>query len=214
MNVLHFINVSVVLLLLYHDMYIFLKSPLVPHPPFVSQRERERKRKSRKEREGESKKKMEGVGGGGQNERGRETEWTTKEKMTERKRKSWKGREGEQEKKWRGGQNERGGESEQRKKKGEGGREREKSMLGIYCATKCTRHCIEWSITPKVSPHLPSISSNHASHSINDIPTGHPQHTIKPHFHSVSISMVIFHTAHRATGSSSFVFSKQYRISV
>ena len=39
----------------------------------------------------------------------------------------------------------------------------------------------------------------------NIIPTGHPQHTIKPHFHSASISTVIFHTAHRATGSSSLI---------
>ena len=93
----------------------------------------------------------------------------------------------------------------------EGGREWEKNMLGTYYATKCTRRCMEWNITPKVSPHLPFISLNHISHSIK---RGHPQHTIKPHFHSVSISIVIFHTAHRATGSSSLiVYSKQYRIS-
>ena len=85
-------------------------------------------------------------------------------------------------------------------------------ILGTCYATKCTRRCIEWNITPKVSPRLshqiiPSIQSNNGI-----IPTGHPQHTIKPHFHSVSI--VIFHTAHRATGSSSLlVYSKQYRIS-
>ena len=87
-----------------------------------------------------------------------------------------------------------------------------KNMLGTYYAPKCTRRCMEWNITPKVSPHLSFISSNHTSHSIKQ---GHPQHTIKPHFHSVSISIVIFHTAHRATGSSSLVvYPKQYRISV
>ena len=37
------------------------------------------------------------------------------------------------------------------------------------------------------------------------IKQGHLQHTVKPHFHSVSVSVVIFHTAHRATGSSSLV---------
>ena len=47
------------------------------------------------------------------------------------------------------------------------------------------------------------------------IPKGHPQRTIKPHFHPVSIFIVIFDTAHRATGSSSLVvYSKQYTISV
>ena len=40
---------------------------------------------------------------------------------------------------------------------------------------------------------LPFISSNRTSHSVKQ---GHQQHTIKPHFHSVSI--VIFHTAYRA----------------
>ena len=47
------------------------------------------------------------------------------------------------------------------------------------------------------------------------IPAGHPQHTVKPHFHSVSVSIVIFHTAHRATGRSSlvvYIYTKQYRI--
>ena len=57
---------------------------------------------------------------------------------------------------------------------------------------------------------IPAIQSN------NDImPTGHPQHTVKPHCHSVSVSVIIFHTSQRATGSSSLVvYSKQYRISV
>ena len=50
--------------------------------------------------------------------------------------------------------------------------------------------------------HVYLFSSNHTSHSIKQ---GHPQNTVKPHFHSVSISIVIFHTAHRATGSSSLV---------
>ena len=61
-------------------------------------------------------------------------------------------------------------------------------------------------------PHhtIPAIQSNNDIISLGDL-----QHTVKPHFHSVSISIVIFHTAHRATGSSSFVvYSKQYRISV
>ena len=72
-----------------------------------------------------------------------------------------------------------------REKEREGGRESEKKHVRhIYYATKCTRCCVEWNITLKVSPHLPFISSNHTSHSIKQ---GHPQHTIKPHFHSVSI---------------------------
>ena len=87
-----------------------------------------------------------------------------------------------------------------------------KNMLGTYYSTKYTRRCMERNITPKVSPRLPFISSNHTSHLIKQ---GHPQHIIKPHFHSASISIVIFHTDHRATGSSSLVvYSKQYRISV
>ena len=40
------------------------------------------------------------------------------------------------------------------------------NMLGTYYATKCTRRCMEWNITPKVSPRLPFISSNHTSYSI------------------------------------------------
>ena len=53
---------------------------------------------------------------------------------------------------------------------------------------------------------IPAIQSNKDIHN-----------TIKPHFHSVSISIVVFHTAHRATGSSSlvvYIYTKQYRISV
>ena len=74
------------------------------------------------------------------------------------------------------------------------------NMFDTYYAIKCT-----WNGTshPK-SVHvyllshqtIPAIQSNN-----NIIPTGHPQDTIKPHVHSVSISIVIFHTAHRATGS-------------
>ena len=57
---------------------------------------------------------------------------------------------------------------------------------------------------------IPAIQSN------NDIiPTGDPQHTVKPHFHSVSTFIVMLHSAHRAAGGSSLVVcSKQYRISV
>ena len=138
-----------------------------------------------------------------------------------------KGRERDTQGRTRDGQTETEGEMDrdgekcqrrrqtQRKSKREWVREGErarKNMLGTYYATKCTRRCMEWNITHKVSPRLPFISSNHASHSIKQ---GHPQHTIKPHFHSVSISIVIFDTAHRATGSSSLVvYSKQYKISV
>ena len=57
---------------------------------------------------------------------------------------------------------------------------------------------------------IPAIQPNN-----NIIPTGYPQHTIKPHCRSVSISVVIFHTAHRATGSRSLaVCSKQYTVPV
>ena len=40
------------------------------------------------------------------------------------------------------------------------------NMLGTHYATKCTRRCMEWNITPKVCERLPSVSSNHTSHSI------------------------------------------------
>ena len=75
-------------------------------------------------------------------------------------------------------------------------RERERNMLGTYYATKYTRHCMEWNITPKVSPRLPSVSLTNTSHSIkewyytNRTSTAHNQTTL---------------TAHRATGSSSLV---------
>ena len=36
-----------------------------------------------------------------------------------------------------------------REKESEGGRERGKNMLGTHYATKCTRRCMEWNITPK-----------------------------------------------------------------
>ena len=63
----------------------------------------------------------------------------------------------------------------ERERESEGRREGERektNMSGTYYASKCTRRCMEWNITPKVSPRLPSVSSNHTSHSIKQ---GHPQ---------------------------------------
>ena len=106
-------------------------------------------------------------------------------------------------------------EKEREKSRTERGRENEKektNVLGTYYATKWNETSHPKSVNVYLLSHqtIPAIQSN------NDIiPTGHPQHTIKPHFHSVSISIVIFHTAHRAMGSSRLVVhSKQYRISV
>ena len=147
-----------------------------------------------------------------QNERG-----VGREKDTQGRTKDSRGREGETKKKVRESErdSERKSDSE-RERKSEGMREseKEKKMLDTYYATKCTRLCMECNITPKASPRLAFTLSNHTSHSIKQ---GHPQHTIKPHFHPVSVSIVIFHTLHRATGSSSlvvYIYTKQYRISV
>ena len=92
--------------------------------------------------------------------------------------------------------------SEERKTEGEQkgektarkrGREGEKNVRHILCFKMKTLHGMKHNTQ---SVHvLPFISSNRTSHSIKQ---GHPQHTIKPHFHAVSISFVIFHTAYRA----------------
>ena len=103
--------------------------------------------------------------------------------------------------------------SRERKRESGGGRESEKKHIRHILCYKMykTLHGMKRDITPKVSPRLPSVSSSHTSHSVKQ---GHPS-WIKQHFHSVSISIVIFRTDLRATGSSSLVvYSKQYRISV
>ena len=101
----------------------------------------------------------------------------------------------------------------QRQREGEKARKenKNKNMLSTYYATKWNETSQPKSVHVYLLFHqqIPAIPSK------NIIPKGHPQHTIKPHFHSVCIFVAIFHTAHRATGSSSLVvFSKQYRISV
>ena len=100
----------------------------------------------------------------------------------------------------------------QRQREGEKARKKNKTnMLGKYYATKWNETSQPKSVHVYLLFHqqIPAIPSK------NIIPKGHPQHTIKPHFHSVCIFVAIFHTAHRATGSSSLVvYSKQYRISV
>ena len=48
--------------------------------------------------------------------------------------------------------------------------------------------CMEWNITPKASPCLAFTLSNHTSHSVKQ---GHPQHTTKPHFHPVSVTILL-----------------------
>ena len=113
-------------------------------------------------------------------------------------------------------------EKSQRETEAESNSEREREWGREREGEKHVRHTLCYKMhktlhgmkhhTQQISPRLPFVSSNHTSHSIKQ---GHPQHTIEPHFYSVSISIVIFHTAHRATGSSSLVvYSKQYRISV
>ena len=75
-------------------------------------------------------------------------------------------------------------------------------MFGTHYATKWNETSYPKSDHVYLLFHqqIPAIQSK------NDIiPKEHPQHTVKPHFHSVSMSIVIFHTAHRATGSSSLV---------
>ena len=64
----------------------------------------------------------------------------------------------------------------------EGEREKNKHVRYILCYKMYkTLHGMKHHT--KVSPRLPSVSSNHTSHSIKQ---GHPQHTIKPHFHHIT----------------------------
>ena len=58
---------------------------------------------------------------------------------------------------------------------------------------------MEWNITPKVSPRLRYLLPNQIIPAI--------QSNKDMHIFTQSLYLVIFHTAHRATGSSSLVVS-------
>ena len=146
--------------------------------------------KSHRERQNECVRQNERVMGErhtGKSERQKEKRDTDTEMQREGQRRREKGQ--------RDRDTQRDRKSDSERERGKEGEREEKNMLGTYYATKCSNAA--WTKTPKVSPCLPFISSNYTRHSIKQ---GHPQHTIKPHFHSVSI--VVFHTALRAMGSS------------
>ena len=70
------------------------------------------------------------------------------------------------------------------------------NMLGTCYATKLQDAAWNETSQPKsVHIYLLSRQTIPAVQSNNDIPTGHPQHTIKPHFYSVSVSSHISHSS-------------------
>ena len=138
---------------------------------------------------------------------GGDTQWRTKDRRR-RQRQTDRQRQSARECKWETGRQTK--KKEREKSKTERGRESEKENTNKH-VQHILCYKMEWNIIPKVSPCLLSISSTNIKEWYY-IPKGHPQHTIKPNFHSVSLFTVIFY---RARGSSNLVvYSKQYTISV